>query len=643
LEPSFFISGIENFLQKLKQRNILIAFIIAAVMAFLVFPFFFNTPVFPLPAHGLNSDGLDPSWKLLLNKTNIDHAVWGKDLTITYGPFGYLSTRVGWGINKYTLLLFDLFVLFNFFFIFYTVYLRSGSKISVCLLYLGLLICLPVHFGSGTSLVLLAFLVFWILRSLGKIKPLDYSMQLCLIIILFFVKFNTGLATFIFFFAGLIYNYFFSKKSKVLFLILGLAPFILTFIFCKILNVGLAPYISGGLNMVSGYNGIMYLDQDFHWEFIFSGFIIFLIVLIFVVEFYFEKENRAKSLVKSFILFSSLYILYKQSFVRNDIQHVMDFYKYILLFVLCSYHFSSKPNDRIATTVLFLVIGIASVFSIKTKSINFFNLKARINKSSYLNDFTHFEEKSALHLFPGNNPIPQRIHERIGNKTVDVYPWNIQLLIENKLNYKQRPVPQSYTAYTAYLENLNFEFYNSAKAPQFVIYEFDAIDNRYPLFDEPKLNLSLLKNYKLVDTFSLGNRPLLVFEKTNTNKINFQRIKEFNMKIGDSLVPQPETYYEVFITNSFKGKCYSFLKHGPKLGLLIKTKNGQQREYKTSIELLKTGIFSTKFFASTNDFENFINADSLNTSNEIEFYSFNTADPGMFNKEIKIIEYKILH
>jgi len=135
-----------------------------------------------------------------------------------------------------------------------------------------------------------------------------------------------------------------------------------------------------------------------------------------------------------------------------------------------------------------------------------------------------------------------------------------------------------------------------------VLYEYDAIDSRYPLFDEPKVNLTLLKNYTCTDTFSFAGRPVLVLEKSNPSGITLQKIKEYEICMNALIVPQAGMYYTLFVSNTLAGKLTSVIDHAPELSLVIKLKDGNEREYRTSIALLETGIFSDHFFSSTSDF-----------------------------------------
>src|SRR5690606_12224046 len=130
--------------------------------------------------------------------------------------------------------------------------------------------------------------------------------------------------------------------------------------------------------------------------------------------------------------------------------------------------------------------------------------------------------------------------------------------------------------------SLNFDHYNSEKAPQYVLYDYESIDNRYPLFDEPKVNLVLLKNYTAVDTLTFNGHHLLLLEKKKEAKpVQLRFIREYAMYKTSPILPKENIYYEVTFYNTIDGKIQSLLTHAPEINLAIQTMDGALMEYKT--------------------------------------------------------------
>jgi hypothetical protein len=106
--------------------------------------------------------------------------------------------------------------------------------------------------------------------------------------------------------------------------------------------------------------------------------------------------------------------------------------------------------------------------------------------------------------------LPRRFRQRIGRECVGIYPWNASLVYANDLRWCPRPVFQSYTAYTPWLDRQNSRALGGRRAPPFVLWTLGpldhpwtspqwSIDARYLLSDEPLTVLELLRRYRPVD------------------------------------------------------------------------------------------------------------------------------------------------
>jgi len=619
----------------------IIGFLISIIAAYFLFPPYFDMGIYPIPPVEFSWQTLDPSWVSTINYVKIHNLNWGNDFAFTLGPLSYLSTRVGWGQNRISFLLFDLFYFINFAIIFFISFKNSNNKYLTSSLILVLALILPNYFGSISSFILLAFLLFWIRYSLDNKFLVSYVFQLIIVVLLFFIKFNTGLISFVLFGAAILYKIIF-KKDKVLYL-LGYftLPFIIIYIVSGYLNVSITKYILSAFYIVSGYNEVMYLDRSFCDKHLFA--IIIMLSSAGILFYKMVKEGKKEIYKNGFVLFLfsvSIYILFKQAFVRADESHMKEFFYCGLLIVFCLYDFHLHQKNKYA--IFFIcATGLISIYFVNKLDAHAFNFEAKTLKKNYFEGYRSFTSTSGFHLFPNNNQLPQNVLNRVGSNTIDSYPWNTQILLENKLNFTPRPVFQSYTAYTTELENMNFNFYNSYKAPKFVLYDFEAIDDRYPLFDEPKLNLIFTKNYNCVDTLVVNSRKTLLLEKkTETHRLKFVQTKEYAIYLDSPLIPKEGVYYEVFIYRNLLGDFISVIDHGPNISLAIVKKDGETRKYKTSIKLLETGIFSVQHITDTDGFKSFLKGDNKE-QNIIKAYYFEPKNKIFFKEKIRIKEYKI--
>lgn len=629
---------IKEIKQFFGNKITLTGLLLALVCAFIHIPRYFDVYFPPLSPSADVWWGLDLSWILTLNYANLKELTWGTDFAFTYGPLSYLSTRLGWGTSGNNLILFDIFFYLNLFLVYFLSFKNSRNKAITALLIIGYTLLIPVHIGSSTALILLAFLVFWIRQSIDKPKFVYYLFQIILLFLLFFIKFNTGLIAFPLFFTGLLYNLL-SKKEKFYWLLLyAVTPIIVIVSACSFLNVDLLNYIKTALEIVSGYNDVMYLDHKFSRRLL--ALFVFLSTLFILGQrtFLERKTNLIKNAALFIIYGIPMFVLYKSGFVRG-LETEFFIFSVLLILSMQDLHFENykKYSSIIVTLCVLSSFGIV-YFDNGTKMP--FETTNKIDKY-YLLGIKDFTPISGMHIIPSPNEFPFSVKAKIGVSTVDIYPWNAQLLFENKLNFSPRPVFQSYTAYTKVLEEMNFSHYNTKEtAPEFVIYEFLAIDQRYPLFDEPKVNLCLLKNYTPVELFDFQERKFILLQKkTDFKPLKLEKSKEYAMMTQSPLAPEKDVFYEIGVYNSITGSLVSVVDHAPELILEIKTNTSS--EYRTGKKLLESGLFLEQKISTTEDFYSLFFADSLAKMEKVKFYNFKPKSPSLFKDKIRITEYKI--
>lgn len=620
-----------------------VAFLLALTCSFLVFPTFFEATVESIPFWG-SLFTLDPAWRATLNKIDIEQLTWGTDFTFTYGPLGYLATRIGWGQSKWHLVLYDVFVSFNFLYIFYTSSIKSSNRWLTASFIVAVSILLPVYFDTGSPVLLFAFLIFWIRQSLEHVRLLPCIMQCLIVTLAFYIKFNTGLVVIALSAAAAAYQLIFTKENKLLLISTIAAPLLLIFLFSYPLHVALPDYLVGGLNMVSGYNEIMCADVQHDGQYLCAVGLLIIALTILCIRLFAERRlGWHKNLFATLLFAGAAYIVYKQGFTRADVQHYSEFYNFIPVLILCiqDFHFT-KPGY--SSAVLLVLIIATNFFFVKRHQTPFSLVSEKLCKSNYISGFEHFSATSGFHLLPNQHPLPHDLAKKIGRATVDIYPWNTLLLFENGLNYQPRPAFQSYTAYTPYLENLNFDLYNSAKAPEYVLYEMQSIDNRYPVFDEPKLNQLLLKNYECIDSVGISGAPLLLLKKKqNAKKLEFKKLREYETGLQDPIRIEHDLFYELNVSYSLRGKLQTIFHRAPKLGLAVGLSDSFFHEYKTSPKLLASGIFSDHFFTTTGDLYDYMrkDRDSAGTGFKVWWYGLKADKPECFKDKIIVTVYKV--
>jgi hypothetical protein len=583
--------------------------------------------------------GLDVSFQMTLNHANVKNWSWGNDIIATYGPLGFLSTRIGWGVSRWVFLLFDLFLVINFFLVFRDFLRKAGDKFLAGVIVLAtVLLCSP-FFGTDTSWVLLFFTCYWMYKGFAGGGLLPLVAIVLLTALSFYIKANTGLII-LFLFAGYLVNLYFFKKISLMkaVLVLG-AAIVLIGLLAFLFHVSIFPYIRGSLELIKGYNEVMYLEED-HKQLENSIRIIFwALALIFLIHAgLLAREKRYGELFFVLLGLIFIFLLKKQAFVRNDTQHLSEFISFACLIVLSGNLLSiNKRIQRFMLSGLSIIVLLALFFKTEGNPIQQIFRARFTHKTMYWDHFRYY--KPGFYLTQaGKRWIPDSVLTRVGNKTVDVFPWDTEYLFENNLNYSPRPMFQSFMAYKPYLEKKNYEFYRS-NAPEYVLYDYDAIDERYPFNEESLVNLYLSRNYTLADTFTSNERWRILLQKKSTvQPLRLDKIKETEYDWKDEINVDSADFLKIIITQNLRGKYRAFRYKSPAVRIAMTGPDGDWKGFRTSAGLLKTGIMVERLVLNTQDFVKYLSQrDSLQPVVKLKLFG----DARYFTKKIKIEYYRV--
>jgi hypothetical protein len=91
-----------------------------------------------------------------------------------------------------------------------------------------------------------------------------------------------------------------------------------------------------------------------------------------------------------------------------------------------------------------------------------------------------------------------------------VYPWDTSIAWTYGLNWRPQPVPQSYSAYTTYLDQKNADALSSSSGPAMILRHLNrvalhntgqlSIDSRFLAYDDPAATLAMLCNFRALRT-----------------------------------------------------------------------------------------------------------------------------------------------
>jgi hypothetical protein len=258
----------------------------------------------------------------------------------------------------------------------------------------------------------------------------------------------------------------------------------------------LYPYVMRSLDIASGYGDAMGFDES--WPVFICGASLALVCALFIGRAWLTVADRRDSVGALGLLSLAMALMWKEGFTRAD-GHVMGFFIFILVLapVLPGLLFPGRRAHWFDASVLLCVAGIACARD------DFYRLVPRVTGERIVGNA---QALGRLGSFPGEwqraaeqacaaESLPA-IGAAVGRGTADAYDFNTGAVILNRLALSARPVFQSYSAYTPSLEGWNLRFYQSDRAPDFLLWNDERVDNRYPGEDDAMLVAGLPGHYE---------------------------------------------------------------------------------------------------------------------------------------------------
>ena len=368
-----------------------------------------------------------------------------------------------------------------------------------------------------------------------------------------------------------------------------------------------------------------------------SEFILISGLLVYVAK----KRNLGFSLALLF----TLWLVFKHGFVRQDVGHFLKFFMWTIIIVLLTIpKIRASRIKKLSYLLCFYVILVGLAMSQGAKVYRAFSLRKVVwNISSILHSHTFFsklKEESVSEL--ASVRLPDQILKLVGDKTVDVIPWDTVLVEANRLNWKPIPIFQSYLAYTISSDNINYE--NLVKqSKDYIFYSFSFIDDRHPFFDEPKTFFYIFCNYvpssgapDFLNTEILHN--IILLEKSTVNKCsNGEREREIAIPWNNLQSIESRKNYliraHVQFAYSTLGKIYKTLFRAPPVNICVQYKDGIERTYRIVPGNSTNGVILNPLPRDDIEALSFFRGE---LSDKVKSFKFETSKPFLYKRKIEM-------
>jgi hypothetical protein len=381
--------------------------------------------------------------------------------------------------------------------------------------------------------------------------------------------------------------------------------------------INLKGYFASGFEISKGYNDAMGISGP-GWQVYLGLASIFVLGLIFL---YFLITAN-KNMILFFILnLFSLFSFFKLGFVRQDGGHLESFFLGFIIFFglllvvqFLDWYKEKKTNGIYISTFLNIVILLVLIIGANNAGMGFFSSEHVTEKlSSYelainmLSNRTLFESQkiAALENVKNNYPMDPQLIKYIDRKTVDIFPWDIALCWAYGMKWSPRPIFQSYSAYTASLDDMNSQHFIGVHAPQAILYAFKSIDGRYPLFDEPATFRTILRDYVYVNS---TNEFALLGKNISNTKSRDQQIDlgKIDTKFG-TYIPVPKysggfVFGHIELSQSLLGTIVGALYKPSPIYIQFKFIDGSNSsKFRLISDDSKNGLFLSEYIENIDD------------------------------------------
>ncbi|NHC34290.1 hypothetical protein [Scytonema millei] len=363
----------------------------------------------------------------------------------------------------------------------------------------------------------------------------------------------------------------------------------------------LIDYFKNSIDMASNYSSAMSLVGPRRELFLAVSELILISILLVLVA-------RVGKLGFALALFLCLFLAFKHGFVRHSANHIIIFSWCTLIIVSLSIpKLRAIRAQKFSYLLCLYALIIAFIFWIPLGASSPRSVTPDMAIANLSQLFNVISLQASVRANSNNNlaakKLPTSMTSIIKNKKIDIVPWEISLVAANDLNWKPRPIFQSYSAYTTALDNINFKSL-SAEPRDYIFYDFSAIDGRHPFFDEPRTFTYIFCNYKLNSYLSKSIEPnqfsyptnLLLLEKlpssgcfpsvstSKTSTVRWNNSQHIEASDRSIILAKVKFTYSLF------GKIYKSLFRSPPVMMQVTYADGSKRDYRIIPENSENGV-----------------------------------------------------
>jgi hypothetical protein len=308
--------------------------------------------------------------------------------------------------------------------------------------------------------------------------------------------------------------------------------------------IALFDYVYGGLQLASGYNEAMSIATE-------GADLFYAIVLavLFVIANVYALARRALDWKVSAVLFGLYWLNFKHGFVRSDGHTVMAFlFEIIIAAVLICLLRGNWRGVRAYAAALPVIVFLALTGTNPRWSVwqaDFWSIANTLQPASDLLNWHETRKRIAAEASRTDEfqQLPQTIRAHLEGAAAVVFPTELAFARSGHFRLQPLYTMQAYSAYTQYLDRKTAEHVRGSRDhTEFVLLDWQSIDDRHPLLDVPSTWMALVDNYEID---SVAKDRLLLKKRSTSLHHDQQVVQQLRLPIG-KWVDLPETDHELW-------------------------------------------------------------------------------------------------
>ena len=561
---------------------------------------------------------LDGAWRTVLSHFAFEPVHFGQDLIYTMGPLGFLRQPIHYpGLYVYHVLWG--FLLVGVFTLVFARLFQNGSRLER-LGYLLLFLLLPILAQYWYEHILFLVEVFFLFLTVSNKSPrlsfwqVYFPFVLAIIALIHFTHLVS--ATVLVMFVAALHYAKFRKVSLAPLFFIGF--WVAGWLMLKQPLAGIGPYLKHCWFIASGYVDVM--ARYGAWWHVVAVLIAFLVFL-FSVLIHRDRNQPWITVLLVLALCVVFFFAFKSSVVRHSTGR-MRLTALTLTGMAMAHLVYIRELARSHERSRWIAIGCLALCLVISVSFADANLREAIPQLVKKTSRRFSEQVQGIsRLLDGNKALQVANRKQIEkiqaefelpliDGPVDLFGHQQGILIAYDMDYRPRPVFQTFMAYTPELAELNAKFYRGASAPPTIVVAPYRFGGYYPTFFDARVFLELLQSYRLAGRVEKQGWPILV--RKEREPFDFDLLKEASYELGEVVSLQdyaPEKtliWVEIDIPETLLGKLTATAFKLPFLWMEVHFANGRKQRFRFAAQPARGGFLLSPRISVPSHVEHFM-------------------------------------